>query len=52
MINNFNISILLNPQLSHDNVMNTAGRVGPGVGFIVTVEQQINNNYVSDLAVY
>jgi len=51
MINNFNISILLNPQLSHDNVMNTAGRVGPGVSFIVTAEQQIRDKYVSDKGV-
>lgn len=35
MVSYFHISILLNPKFAHNNVMHTASRVCPCVGFVV-----------------
>lgn len=38
VIDHFHAAVLLDPQLTHDDVVDAAGGVGPGVGFIMSAE--------------
>lgn len=40
MIDHFHIAVLLNPKLTNDDIVDTAGGVRPGVGFIISAETQ------------
>lgn len=38
MVEHFNVAILLNPELTNNDVVDTAGGVCPGVGFVISAE--------------
>lgn len=44
MIDHFHVAVLLDPKLADDNIVYAAGRVSPGVGFIIPAERREEKN--------
>lgn len=40
MVNNLHIAVLFDPQLTHDDIMDTARRIGPSECFLVSVPKK------------
>lgn len=43
MVNNLHIAVLFDPQLTHDDIMDTARRIGPSECFLVSGQKKMHS---------